>query len=275
MIRIDPALLHREILFAATAVASLGLFLLARAWAREAERRALPGARGQASDDEAPVALQPFFPPETDWTGAAVRASFLPRPTPAPPVWEITLFGARRVGSLDSIQVDGMRCFELGADARDTERILAPLVRKLLARFEDDFSRKTPVRFHKPSGSRGRAPGSEAGPLLSWLSSERHIHHVCHWFLTEMHKVAREAGVPPSLEIRWDDELVLSVRMPFVRELAALPSLCRDNELVSVAILRDEVVVDLWVAFSRDKAPTVLFPPARVRESNRDKRRAS
>lgn len=273
MIRLDPDILHREILFAATGVASLALFLLARAWTREAERRGLPGSPATGSAKEAPVTLQPFFPAGTDWTGAIVRAAYLPRPTPAPAVWEITLFGARRVGALDSIQVDGMRCFELGADARDTERILAPLVRKLLARFEDDFSRKAPVRFQKPSTARTRALGT--GPLLSWLSSERHIHHVCHWFLAEMHKVAREAGVPPSLEIRWDDELVLSVRMPYVRELAALPSLCRDNELVSVAILRDEVVVELWVAFSRDKAPTVLFPPTRVRESNREKRSAS
>jgi|GEM_PF-6983836 len=269
VIRIDPQIFQRESFYVVAVCLAFGLFLCVRhaTRSRSARGRSLSKARPVPKE----AAFRPsHFPEGTDWMGQEGGRHPLPITFARAHVWEITLFASRGLDPLESLQLEGARYFSLGRDAEGTERILTPMVRKLIARFRPEFERNEAISYAK-SYSR-RTPGTKA--LVSWLSSERHIHHVCHWFLTEMHKVAREAGVVPSLEIRFDDTLVLSVRMPYARELSVLQSLCRDNELVTVALTRESVSIDLWVAFSQDSLPSDLFRDS-VAESSRDKRRAS
>jgi hypothetical protein len=286
VIAIDSGIFQREVLFLLGAGFALALFLVVSQ--AVSERRA-PRKDGtsRASRDELPEHLRALYAFSDDWEGDATRPFPVSLRGLDAHLWEVSLFGSRELENLRAVSFDGARYFELGNSAKESVRILTPLVRKVVARFRAEFEQARPIvhipplplpkktwKLHGPF-AKTATPEPPSPALLSWLSSERHIHHVSHWFLRELHQVAREARVTPSLTVSWEEGLVLSVRMPFAHELSVLSDLAKNNECIGVAITREEVVVDLWVAFPPDSATNGLFRTGPFRVTTRDKRSAS
>jgi hypothetical protein len=236
----DEGLVGREILLVLGGALSLAVYMLV---AHPDRRRQ---ARARAPREELPEHLRVLYSFADDWNGETTRAWAGRWPDGEARVWDVTLFGARALDGLRAVELGNARYFELGPDARACERVLSPLARKLLARFRGEFERSRPVAVARPRAVR-------EGAWVTWLSSERHIHHVCHWFLDEMVKVARDARVTPSLLVDWDEGFALCVRMPFARELSALEGLAHDSPGLEVAFSAEEVVVKLSVACARSR----------------------
>lgn len=285
MIAVNSELFQRELLVLLGTGFALALFFVV---SRQTSSNSAPSKSVlvRAPRAELPEHLRALYSFNDDWTGEELRPFPINRRGLEARTWEVTLFGSRELESLRSVKLEGASYFELGHNALDSIRILTPMVRKLVARFRSEFEQAQPILHVPPaipprpkkklSTTWGEEPFSPPSPaLLSWLSSERHIHHVSHWFLSELHKVAREARVTPSLTVSWEEGLVFSVRMPFAHELSVLSDLAKENDCIGVAITREEVVIDLWVAFTADSVTDGWVRTSSFRVTTRDKRSAS
>ena len=175
MIVINPELLQREVLFVAATALALGLFM---AFGRRGGARTRVGdlARGTARG-ELHTPLRDMYAYSDDWAGQTQVACPLGFEGPVPQacvVWEITLFGARALEDMQSVSLAGGRYFEIGHDARESARILAPFVRKLVSRFRVDYEHARPVIVVGQTPQGNELDGSEGPSALLGFEPPKH-----------------------------------------------------------------------------------------------------
>ncbi|BBH53827.1 hypothetical protein [Fluviispira sanaruensis] len=187
---------------------------------------------------------------ETDWQGLSVsyyKIQFEEQHT----IWQINMFSIT-MNQREKIfsSFSGFPWYEFSKSQSSTEKIMAPILRKIFLKYKDKFEKTHPIHVL-------RVP-RDTIHFYTWLHNETHTHSAIFNFLDESLYLARQAEVFPSLSIVWDDTIFIEVIFPknnifneYEKEF---------EEIVGIECIGSEsrIILKLWIAFSIEKVPISL-----------------
>jgi hypothetical protein len=265
MTKINPVIAQREILFVLAMLLALILFYLLRTNDVRIRTRPL----GRRSSDLVKVTDAGVFLQNRNneqdledlWIPLAVQQFPCKHPNELPR-WRITLFDvARHNRSRYEKNEDGFFEFSHGPEEADLE--LAPLVRKILSKYRDNFEKVAPIHLRRKE---------HQAKMFTWVANEVAMRTAAFRFLDECLLLSRELSIVPSLQIDWDEAFVVRVKWAQGSQLSKLKELKKENPEVEFESGPDgKVTLSLWIAFTKEQIP----PGLRVTKRQQTKMRSA
>ncbi len=166
-------------------------------------------------------------------------------------IWEINMFSIRMIKKDKKFSsYSGFSWFEFSKSQANTEKIMAPILRKVFLKYRTKFEKVHPIHVL-------RVP-KETVHFYTWLQNENHTNSAIFNFLDEALYIASEAKVYPSLSIIWDDVIYVEVTLP---NNILIKNLEKEFDSIFGAEctnLGTNVHLRLWIAFSIEKIPNSL-----------------
>ncbi|KAB8029797.1 hypothetical protein [Fluviispira multicolorata] len=186
----------------------------------------------------------------TDWQSISVESYIIHFEEPHT-VWQINMFTIS-MNQREKIfsRFSGFPWHEFSKSQSSTEKIMAPILRKIFLKYKSKFEKIHPIHVL-------RVP-RESIHFYTWLQNETHTHSAIFNFLEESLYLSKQAEIFPSLSVVWDDTIYLEVIFPknhlsslFEQEFEKVFGIdCSSSE--------SRVILKLWVAFSIEKIPQSL-----------------
>ena len=164
--------------------------------------------------------------------------------------WALTLFGARRLSGILRFSQTQDRLFSLSATPAQADKIISPIIRKVVSKYRDKFNRQISVLLSRRD---------QKDSLLTWLSNESQIYNVIYRFLDECLIVSQVSGNMPMVAMEWNDCFKVTVHWTQSDEtLHPLENMATNNPEISFEADEEGVSLTLWLAFSDKKIPLRL-----------------
>ncbi|WGL59084.1 hypothetical protein QEJ31_11190 [Pigmentibacter sp. JX0631] len=166
-------------------------------------------------------------------------------------IWEINMFSIRMIKKDKKFSsFAGFSWFEFSKSQSTTEKIMAPILRKIFLKYRLKFEKIHPIKVV-------RVP-KDSVHLYTWLQNETHTTTAIFNFLDEALYISSESKVYPSLTIVWDDIISIEVILPNSVNINNLDK--KFEKIIGVEYTKTESTIHLklWVAFSIEKIPLSL-----------------
>ncbi len=164
--------------------------------------------------------------------------------------WALTLFGARRLAGILRFSQTQDRLFSLSATPAQADKIISPIIRKVVSKYRDKFNRQISVLLSRRD---------QKDSLLTWLSNESQIYNVIYRFLDECLIVSQVSGSMPMVAMEWNDCFKVTVHWTQSDDtLHPLENMATNNPEISFEADEEGVSLTLWLAFSDKKIPPRL-----------------
>lgn len=185
---------------------------------------------------------------DKDWSYA--KEGFEISPEGSYVVWFIGVFHIRRLNINANLHnLHGHYWYKLSNSRTTTEKIMAPIFRKVVNKYKNKFDTEKSIQFNTTD--------YEDCQLYTWLKNESHIHTVIYAFLDECIYIAHELQIKPSLIVTLTDLISLEIVMPHNEMILLFEKDFKDLYAVDFFVEEEFVRIKLWVAFSKDKIPAI------------------
>ena len=167
-------------------------------------------------------------------------------------VWHISLFKCKKVNLKVKLQkLHGRFWYKFSNSKLKTEKIMAPLFRKIVNKYKNRFESEKSIQFISKN--------YEDCHLYSWLKNESHIHTAIYSFLDECIYIANELALKPSLLVTLSDSITVEILMPHNEHILLFEKDFKELYAVDFSVDKECVRITLWLAFTQDKIPEICI----------------
>lgn len=167
-------------------------------------------------------------------------------------IWKIGVFHSNKIHLKSNLHLVGGRYWYLFSTSKlKTEKIMAPLFRKILNKYKKFFESEKSIEFI--------IENQEENHLYTWLKNETHTHTAIYSFLDECVFIAQKLQLTPRLFVTLSDEVTFQVWMPKNETLLKFETEFKNLYAVDFTKDKDFIKITLWVAFSPHKIPTICI----------------
>lgn len=165
-------------------------------------------------------------------------------------VWKINAFECYMVNTKTRIEkVDNLFWYVFSKSKEDTEKIMSPIIRKIINKYKNRFESEKSIQFIQDEG--------EQPILYSWLRNETHFHTVIYNFLDECLYISKEIKSKINLIIKIGDCIIIEIDM---QKNDAILLFEEDfKQIYAVDFVHENGIVKIrfWLAFAQDRVPTI------------------
>lgn len=244
-IEISQSFINRDILVLAASLLGVACYFSVRSSGALRRKRPI-GRRAEDFDKRFYFRNSTRYEDEVvKWSPSKPQSYSLTQVT-TPLVWHIDLFSAHENHMSGTFFKGASSFFQLSFERAQADKILAPIIRKAVAKYRSLFAADGTIEVLRKESSE---------PLLTYLSNESQIRAALFKFVDEISEISENVGIAPHVKIYWDDVFAMTVRWrthPFLETIAHMDELPPE---VQVSTTDSTVEMTLWLAFSQNKIP--------------------
>lgn len=180
-----------------------------------------------------------------------------PAPQENTPRWRITLLSIAPVGPGGEFGGAGMATFPFAASREESERIIAPIIRKIFGRYRHEFEHRSPIAVVATTAEEC---------TLTWVQHEAAIRSAVFGFLEECLEISNNANCRPCLEIGRGPVFFLTVSWTHFEGDQEILKAALTSPALEVVSIQGGLALRLWLSYEPGREPAG-FQPGESRRS--------